>query len=287
MKSTGLARILFATDGSEEADAAAAVAASLAAGSAAKVRVVHVWDLEVHQRKGVWDVEMRAEAERLVHETVRRFRALGVDADGQLARAGQDHVAEAIAEVAREFDADLVVVGSRGLSDWQAVRRRSISHALLGALDCELLIVRSTARPMHEPRRIVVAVAGGEDVPRAVRAAVDAGGPGARVLVLHVQQAVIGVQGFAYYEPDDEVHETIRQAVDMLVAAGITPATQIAEPGPVAVAVADAAAGWEADIIVLGSTRMGDIASIVFGSVTHDLLRKTDRPVLVAERAVG
>ena len=284
MESKGFERILFATDGSENADAAAEVVAALATASKANVRVVHVWNLEVHHLHGMWDVEMRAEAEHLIHETVRRFRALGVEADGQLARAEASHVAAAIAEVAREFRSDLVVVGSRGLSDWQAVRRHSVSHALLAAVDSQLLIVRSNARALHEPRRIVVAVAGGEDVPRAMRAAIEAGGPGARVLVLHVEQAVIGVQGFAYYEPQDEIEETMRQATTILEAAGITPTTRVAEPGSVADAVADAAAGWDADVIVLGSTRMGDIASMVFGSVTHDLLRKTDRPVLVAEK---
>jgi nucleotide-binding universal stress UspA family protein len=285
MGNKGFARILFATDGSENADAAAEVAASLAVASQASVRVVHVWDLEVHHRHGMWDVEMRAEAERLIRDAVRRFRALGVEADGQLARADADHVAAAISEVARQFEPDLVVVGSRGLSDWQAVRRHSVSHALLTALDCQLLIVRSGARTMHEPRRIVVAVAGGDDVPRAVRAAIDAGGPGAKVLVLHVEQAIIGVQGFAYYEPQDEIAQTMHQAAAMLESAGISPTTRVAQPGPVGEVVADAAAGWDADVIVLGSSRIGDVASMVFGSVTHDLLRRTDRPVLLAEKA--
>ena len=285
MKDMGFERILFATDGSEQADAAAEVAASLAVAAHAQVRVVHVWDLEVHHRHGMWDVETRTEAERLIREAVRRFRALDVEADGQLARADAEHVAAAIGEVARQFEADLVVVGSRGLSDWQAVRRHSVSHSLLSTLECQLLVVRSGGHSLHHPRRIVVAVAGGEDVPRAVTAAVAAGGRGAKVLVLHVAQAVIGIQGFAYYEPQEEIDETIRQTTEMLEAAGLSPTTRVAQPGPVAEAVADAAAGWDADVIVLGSSRMGDFASMVFGSVTHDLLRKTDRPVLVAGKA--
>jgi nucleotide-binding universal stress UspA family protein len=285
MRTGGFERILFATDGSEQADAAAEVAASLALGSQSKVRVVHVWNLEVHHRHGMWDVETRMEAERLIREAVCRFRTAGVDADGQLARADADHAGAAIAEVARQFDAELVVVGSRGLSDWQAMRRHSVSHSLLSALDCQLLVVRAAPRSVHDPRRILVAVAGGEDVPRAVRAAIAAGGPGAKVLVLHVEQAVIGAQGFAYYEPQDEIQETVRQARDMLVASGAEATIRVAEPGHIAAAVADAAAGWDADVIVLGSSRTGDISSMLFGSVTHDLLRRTDRPVLVAEKA--
>ena len=42
--------------------------------------------------------------------------------------------------------------------------------------------------------------------------------------------------------------------------------------------------GKKADLIVVGSSRMGDIGSLFLGSVSHDLLHMTDRPVLVAER---
>jgi nucleotide-binding universal stress UspA family protein len=58
----------------------------------------------------------------------------------------------------------------------------------------------------------------------------------------------------------------------------------VAPSGPVAEKVIEAAAKWGADIIVIGSSRMGDLGSILLGSVTHSLLRSSDRPVLVAER---
>jgi nucleotide-binding universal stress UspA family protein len=48
--------------------------------------------------------------------------------------------------------------------------------------------------------------------------------------------------------------------------------------------VADAASRWQADLIILGSSRIGDLGSLLFGSVTHDLLRGPDLPVLLAER---
>ena len=49
--------------------------------------------------------------------------------------------------------------------------------------------------------------------------------------------------------------------------------------------VIEVAEKWDADVIVIGSGRMGDLASLLLGSVTHSLLRSSDRPVLVAERA--
>jgi nucleotide-binding universal stress UspA family protein len=286
MKNHGFGRILLATDGSEQAEAAVAVAASFALASNAAVRVEHVWSLEVHHRHGVWDVEMRSEADRLIRAAVSRLRAVGVEADGELSRADHKHVAAAVGEAARQFKADLVVVGSRGLTDWKALLDNSVSHNLLRSVDCPVLIVRGKpSRVPFRPRRVLLAIAGGDDVTPAVRAAIAAASAdGSTVRVLHVAQAFVGAQGFSYFEPEEEIQATVTTATDMLQAAGIATDSVVAKPGSVAQVVADAAAAWQADVIVIGSSRMSDVAGVLFGSVTHDLLRATERPVLVAER---
>ena len=58
----------------------------------------------------------------------------------------------------------------------------------------------------------------------------------------------------------------------------------ISHGGPVAAAIAAVARDWNADLIVTGSSRMSDLASLALGSVSHHLLRTTSRPVLLAER---
>jgi nucleotide-binding universal stress UspA family protein len=286
MRNQRFSRILLATDGSDQANAAVAVTSSFARASSAAVRVVHVWNLEVHHRHGVWDVEMRAEAEKLINETVERLRAAGVEAEGLISRADAGHVAAAIAEAAREFEADLVVVGSRGLPDWQAMVQHSTSHQLLGSVDVPVLIVRGQSpAPHHEPPRILLAIAGGNDILPGVRAAIGAAAtPGSEVMVVHVAQEIVGIQGFAFLEPDEEIHHAIEQATSLLKEAGIAVSSMVGHEGPVAKVVAEIAASWEADLIVVGGSRVGDLGSLMLGSVTHDLLRATERPVLVAER---
>lgn len=285
MKDHGFTRILLATDGSEQAEAAVAVTAAFARASAAVVRVVHVWSLEVHHRHGVWDVETRSEALKLINEAVNRLRAFGIEADGEVGWADKSHVASAVAEVARQFNADLVVVGSRGLSDWQSLVQHGVSHGVLCAVDCPVLIVRGkSTTEVSEPKRILLAIAGGDDLAPGVRAAVAAAsGTESKVRVVHVAQAIFGVQGFSYVEPDEEIKATIASATRMLQDFGVATDSVVAQ-GPVARVVADAAAAWQADVIVIGSSRMTDAAGMLLGSVTHDLLRVTDRPVLVAER---
>lgn len=288
MKTNRFERILLATDGSEPAKAAADVTASFARASRAKVLVVHVWNLELRHRHDKWDVEMRSEARELIDRTVTRIRAAGVEVEGELERADNQHVPDAIADVARQFDADLVVVGSRGLSDWQSlVVTPSISHQLLTALDCPVLVVREPSSvPGDGAIRVLLAIAGGDDLVPAVHAAIAvASAPGSEVRVLHVPQAVFVGEGFGYIEPDEEIEQTIKQATTMLSEAGVAVSTVVIPAGSVVRAVADTAADWSADVIVTGSRRMGDLGSILFGSVSHGLLRATQRPVLVAERA--
>ena len=286
MTTQGFSRILLATDGSEQAAGAVNVAMSFAWAAGGSVRVVHVWNLEVHHRHGVWDVEMRSEAERLINETVTRLRAGGVRAEGEVLRADDDHIAAAVREAARQFEADLVIVGSRGLSDWQSMIKHSVSHQLLSSVDCPLLIVRGQpSGSAHLGQRVLLAIAGGDDIaPAACAAIAAASAPGSEVLVVHVAQVIVGSQGFAYVEPDDDIHRTIEQATTLLKESGVVTEAMVAHAGPVAEVIRDISANWQADIIVIGSSRMGDLGSLVLGSVTHDLLRATERPVLVAER---
>jgi nucleotide-binding universal stress UspA family protein len=129
-------RILLATDGSDASQAAVDVTIAIAKSRTAKVRVAHVWNLEVHRRDGFWDVEMRSEAEKLVDATVEQLVKAGVIAEREIDRADSKHVAAAIALSASEFKADLIVLGSRGLTDWQSMTRHSVSHEVLCAVDC-------------------------------------------------------------------------------------------------------------------------------------------------------
>jgi nucleotide-binding universal stress UspA family protein len=282
----GFKRIVLATDATEQADAAVDATIAMGRRSSAAVRVLHVWNLEVYEREGRWDVETRGEAERLVGETVSMLQAAGMAAEPEIRQASRNQVAATIGLAAREFAADLVVLGSRGLSDWQSLFRHSVSHQVLSVVDCPVLVVRGRpATGVLEPRRVLLAVAGGDDVACGVRAAAAAASsPESRVLVVHVAQAIFGAQGFAYVESDDEIQATMAKTIALLKDAGVHAEGVVAHSGPVAKSIAETAAGWNADLIVVGSSRMGDVGSLILGSVSHHLLHGTERPVLVAER---
>ena len=270
-------RIVLATDGSEGAQAAVLATIDLARSTPATVRVIHI----------VADAELHVDAVRLVHETVDQLTRAGVTAEKEILPAGTRHVAASIATIARQFEADLVVVGSRGLSDWRSLFRHSVSHEVLASVDCPVLIVRSLpAEGTLSVRRILVAVAGGADVAPAVNAvaAVAGGHDSISVVVVHVMQDFIGAQGFAYVETEGEAQAALDEAVAQLEARGIAAQSKAIRSQPVASALVDAAAAWNADLIVTGSSRMGDAGSLLLGSVSHALLHRTEIPVLVAAR---
>jgi nucleotide-binding universal stress UspA family protein len=284
--SNGFKRIVLATDASKQADAAVQATIALGIPSSAKVLAVHVWNLEVYPDDVQIDVESRDEAARLLVNTVETLRKGGMDAEARVCQATGAGIAETIAVVAREFNADLVVLGSRGLSDWQSIFKHSVSHQVLAAVDCPVLVVRDRLTvDVSEPRKVLLAIAGGDDVGPCVRAAIAAAqAPNSEVMVVHVAQAIFGPQGFAYVESSEEIQATMASALGILKDSGIKAQGVVAHTSPVADSVAEIAASWKADIIVVGSSRMGDLGSLLLGSVSHSLLHTTARPVLVAER---
>src|SRR5579859_1264050 len=126
MKANTYRRILLATDGTDPAAAATNLTASMAQATEAEVRVLHVWNPGEHQHH----VEGRSDATAIVARTLATLQAHGLTATGEIVQADDKPIAAAIAQAARDFEADLVVMGSRGLSDWQSLLAHSVSHQL-------------------------------------------------------------------------------------------------------------------------------------------------------------
>jgi nucleotide-binding universal stress UspA family protein len=281
--SHGFKRIFLATDGSKQSDPALLAALALAHASSARVRVVQVWNLELHHHHGHWDAEVRSEAQRLVENAVGQFQAAGVLADSEILRADDDHVASAIVAAARNFSADLVVVGSRDASDWPAMLNHSGGNRLPCALDCPALIVRDRPAAQRQSQRVLLALAGGDDIAPSVHAAVAAAAaPESAVLVLHVAQTISELEGFMFDEAA-ETEAAMSRAIRLVSEAGVAVESLVANGRPAAETIVETANRWNADIVVIGSSRMSDIASMVLGSVSHHLLRTTGRRVLIAQ----
>jgi nucleotide-binding universal stress UspA family protein len=134
-------KLLLAVDGSEHSREAVAAATELARAFKSDVLVFHVREREFIGR-GSYDVETTAQAQKAVDEAVRQVEGAGVKARGQLVNAEIGHVPKEILAAAKGFDAGLIVMGSRGLSDLEGLLVGSVTHKVVHLGDCPVLVVR-------------------------------------------------------------------------------------------------------------------------------------------------
>jgi nucleotide-binding universal stress UspA family protein len=107
-----------------------------------------------------------------------------------------------------------------------------------------------------------------------------------QVQVLHLRERELS--GYSWYsrESGDQASFVAEAAIFKLRMAGIAAAGEVryAIVDRVAEAILREAAEFEADLIVLGRPRRGELATRLLGSVTMRVLRRSSCPVLVAPR---
>ena len=115
-------KIVWATDGSEDADRAMSYAKELAIKENAELVVMHVELVVMHvvetftahhaagQPVHMDEAELKAKVERQAEE----IRGEGIEARAEILRARAPHAAHVIADAAIAAGADLIVVGVRG-----------------------------------------------------------------------------------------------------------------------------------------------------------------------------
>ena len=249
-------RILLATDGSPSAETAEHIAAALASATKGRLTVAHAYTDPSRAEEAVARALAIAERE-------------GVRTEVTLS---PDDPADAVIHAAEEIDAEIIVIGSRGLFHGEqligSVVRKIVTHA-----PCDVLLTRAREeadRPHGSPpyRRILLATDGSATADRAARKAyalakrleasmtlVFVGHPKTGELVLGDTAATIG-EG----EP-----------VGLVILDG-DPAEQIA-----------ATASQEGfDLVVVGNRGMAGARAAVLGSVPRDVAENAACDVLVA-----
>lgn len=133
-------RILLSVDGSQHARRAGAITADLAEVVGASVTVVHVL-----QTSTAWafdfDPAITWSDSEVVDDVVRDLKDRGVDATGEV-RMPRKSVGREIVDLAEAIDASLIVMGTRGLSDGEALLLGSVSHKVAHLAHCPVLVVR-------------------------------------------------------------------------------------------------------------------------------------------------
>lgn len=134
-------RVLLAVDGSPASLRAKDVAASMSAATGCQILVFHVREVDV-ARSAEHGQEEPDHALRLVSDIVSELRVRGLDARGEALSADSGRVAPAILDAATEFKADVIVMGTRGLSEFAALLVGSVAHKVIHHAECAVLVTR-------------------------------------------------------------------------------------------------------------------------------------------------
>ena len=284
-------QVLLATDGSEQARAAAEWLASFPLPQSTVVRVLavtsHPHGLLVEPDSTDQERQRRSEqASRIASEAKATLARPGVNVE---TRVTAGDARDEIVRMADEWPAHLVVLGARGLRPLQRALLGSVSTAVVRHAHAPVLVVRGRPRGL---RTIVLAVDGSPD---SLSAAAFLGtlpvGAGLRLATvavivppdvmpmpelasasLFLDEALVQWRAEA-----DSALDRAAAALD--VGAGtIERRVVVGQPGEQIVSTANAVG---ADLIALGARGHGAFKRLLLGSVSEYVLHHADCPVLI------
>src|SRR5262245_61871017 len=134
-------RLLVAVDHSASSERVLAAAKDLATLSKGEVWVIHLREREVMPRTGLVPTESDQEATAGVTAAVETLTAAGVKAHGVVEDTVFGHAARYIVDAAREHDAGLILMGTRGRSDLAGLVLGSTAHKVIHLNDGTVLVV--------------------------------------------------------------------------------------------------------------------------------------------------
>lgn len=135
-------RILVAIDHSQATERALAAARDLASLSEGEVWVLHLREQEVIPRMGLVADESSEKAKAAVDAAVDELTRAGVKAQGEVRNTLHGHAAREIVDDAKDHDAGVIVMGSRGMSDLTGLVLGSTAHKVIHLTDRPVLVVR-------------------------------------------------------------------------------------------------------------------------------------------------
>lgn len=138
----GWGKVLLATDGSAFSETATEHAIDLVRTCGCELEVVTVLDIneEFYAQAPDSAAAMAVKARELLEAIAERTRASGIKT-GVSVREGEPYLA--ITGRAREYGADIIVMGSHGRKGISRLLMGSVTEKVIGHADCPVLVVRS------------------------------------------------------------------------------------------------------------------------------------------------
>lgn len=197
--------------------------------------------------------------------------------DVEVIAVGPSH---ALAQEASE--SDLVVVGSSGAGRLSRLLLGSVIRGLLGASPCPVVIVPPDPAPVTN--RIVVGTDGSEHAQRAVEwAAQEADRRGSTLVVAHVWRHEHGFTIEGVDLRDSGLHDEAASLLSEAVAAARQVASVEVQGELIEGSEVDSLLelSESADLLVIGASGRGRVATVLFGSVARSLATHVVCPTVI------
>jgi len=290
--------IVAATDFSDAAAAAVSWAAAIAGPIGARIELVHALSLPlpaadmVRPGTNFLDQLERA-AKGTLGDEVAKLRAQGLDVTPQL-RIGQP--SQVIVDLALALPADLVVVGTRGLTGLKHLLLGSTAQRVVHHAPCPVLTVHPDSPPARPLSTLLVPTDFSADAEVAVHTA--------HRLLAHLEKDAKLVLLHAYHLPVEytaygtiptaldymkdagfEAEERMAEVAEPLAREGLHIETVVREGFPPDV-IAEEAGKHGADLIAMGTHGHSALHHLLLGSTAERVIRSASCPVMTV-RAPG
>jgi nucleotide-binding universal stress UspA family protein len=146
----GFGKIVVAFDGSKDSFKAIDLGCSLTSKYGSTLVIVHVYSTALPPYTGVTPMPVpelegatamsKERARGILAEGIKLAEARGLKARGELIEAGS--TVQAVVEFAASEKADLIVVGTRGMTGFKKLILGSVSSGLVSHSECPVLVVR-------------------------------------------------------------------------------------------------------------------------------------------------
>lgn len=152
--------IVWATDGSANADHALPFAKELAEAPGVKLVIAHCHELLTGRSAGYPVLADETEVTVKIQSQAAELAAVGIDVRTEIVTASGAAAAHVVAEIAAQVGADLIVVGTRGQSALVGFFGGSVTQRLLHYAHCPVLAVPPAQQvKKSEPERVAVSTA--------------------------------------------------------------------------------------------------------------------------------
>lgn len=275
--------IVVGIDGSPAADHALAWARAFGARAGAAVRAVMTWDVPAHM-VSPGPIGLSTDVVTVVEDSARA----ALDATIKRADGGPGPVTTVLRHgptvptllgEAEEHDADLVVVGTRGLGPIRRVLMGSVSARVARDSLSPVAVVPPGA-PLASDGPVVVGVDGSAGSIAALRWAAET--TDGTIHAVHVMEYPFGpeyaVDGFEWDDPSELGEQVLQRSVDEALGDRPEVTTTAIGGDPRQVLVDE---GTGAALIVVGARGAGGIGGLLLGSITTGVAGRARTPVVV------